>query len=219
MGRARWWILAGLLGAATAGAQEPAADGGTEEEEALVQDGDGDGGGCDPEHTHPVFDASKPNLELQAGGGYSAFLLTWRQQDAFDVEGRFPDGAYLGPVLRAELAFGLGAINLAAVYTHVFAQHDGTGTRRDFQILSGEIGLQCTCVNRSYVWSFSGELGWDLNNDTLVGGIEHRSQFYVWQGLFLGFDIDVFLLYGLTTEGASGGGILGTLFLGYAIGG
>lgn len=165
-----------------------------------------------------VFDPSSPRLELSIGGGYAAYFVTWRQAANLDVPGRFADGLYHGPLVRAEVAFSLGAISLSALYTHVFSSHDGGGPGREWQFLSGELGLQCACQGSIYVWNFGLEIGWDLNNSTLLAGIEHRSLFYLWEGLFIGFDFDVGVLVGITSNGASGGGFEGSLFIGYSIG-
>jgi len=170
----------------------------------------------------PVFDPSTPRLELQLSGGYAAFFHTWRQtNDSFMAPGAHVDGLYHGPVLRGEVAFAMGSLSLAAIYTHTWLTHDGTADPVQFGFLSGELGLQCACRGSSYVWSFGLEVGADLVNagrTTVFVSIEHRSMFYVWEGFFLGFDVDFATFIGLTSGGASGGGIIGNLFLGYSFG-
>ena len=72
-----------------------------------------------------------------------------------------------------------------------------------------------------YVWSFGIELGGDViggPRTTLFASIEHRSMFYIVEGLFVGFDVDIATFVGLTFGGPSGGGILGSIFLGYSLG-
>jgi hypothetical protein len=156
------------------------------------------------------------------GGGYSALFHTWRQtSDNFMNPGRHADGLYHGPLFRGELAFALGGLSLSAIYTHLFLSHDGTNDPVQMGLLSGEIGVQCACRGSTYVWSFGVEGGADLLNGpstTIFLSIEHRSMFYVWEGLFVGFDIDFATFIGLTSQGASGGGILGSVFLGYSLG-
>lgn len=180
-------------------------------------------GAVDDEETHcdapPAFDPSSPRLDLSVGGGYAAYFVTWRQvADSFNAPGAHVDGLYHGPLVRGEVELGLGAFSLSVNYTHIFSQHDGTAAAVDWALLSGELGLQCACTGSSYVWGFGLEVGWDLNNNTVFAGIEHRSQWFVWEGLFLGFDFDVAVLVGLTSHGASGGGFEGSIFLGYSIG-
>lgn len=180
-------------------------------------------GAVDDEESHcsapPAFDPSSPRLDLSVGGGYAAYFVTWRQvADSFMGPGAHVDGLYHGPLVRGEAEIGLGAISLSVNYTHIFSQHDGTAASVDWALLSGELGLQCACSGSSYVWGFGLEVGWDLNNNTVFAGIEHRSQWFVWEGLFLGFDFDVAVLVGLTSHGASGGGFEGSIFLGYSIG-
>lgn len=170
----------------------------------------------------PVFDPSTPRFEVQVGGGYSALFHTWRQtSDNFMNPGRHADGLYHGPLIRGELAFALGGLSLSAIYTHLFLTHDGTNDTVQMGLLSGEIGVQCACRGSTYVWSFGVEGGADLLNGpstTVFLSIEHRSMFYVWEGLFVGFDVDFATFIGLTSQGASGGGILGSIFLGYSLG-
>ncbi len=170
----------------------------------------------------PVFDPSTPRVELQLSGGYAAFFHTWRQtNDSFMAPGAHVDGLYHGPVFRGEVAFAMGSLSLAAIYTHTWLTHDGTADPVQFGLLSGELGLQCACRGSSYVWSFGLEVGADLVNTgrtTVFVSIEHRSMFYVWEELFLGFDVDFATFIGLTSGGASGGGIIGNLFLGYSFG-
>lgn len=170
----------------------------------------------------PVFDPSTPRLELQVSGGYAAFFHTWRQtNDSFMAPGAHADGLYHGPVFRGEVAFAMGSLSLAAIYTHTWLTHDGTADPVQFGFLSGELGLQCACRGSGYVWSFGLEVGADVVNagrTTVFVSIEHRSMFYVWEGLFLGFDVDFATFIGLTSGGASGGGIIGNLFLGYSFG-
>lgn len=170
----------------------------------------------------PVFDPSTPRFEIQVGGGYSALFHTWRQtSDNFMNPGRHADGLYHGPLIRGELAFALGGLSLSAIYTHLFLTHDGTNDAVQMGLLSGEIGVQCACRGSTYVWSFGVEGGADLLNGpstTVFLSIEHRSMFYVWEGLFVGFDVDFATFIGLTSQGASGGGILGSVFLGYSLG-
>lgn len=55
-------------------------------------------------------------------------------------------------------------------------------------------------------------------SQTIFLSSEHRSMFYVFEGLFLGFDIDFATFIGLTSNGARGGGMPGSRFLGYPIG-
>ncbi len=170
----------------------------------------------------PVFDPSTPRLELQVGGGYAALFHTWRQTaDNFMAAGRHADGLYHGPLFRGEVAFAFGGISLSAIYTHLFLTHDGMPDNVQLGLVSGEVGVQCACRGSQYVWSFGVEVGGDVLNGpstTIFLSIEHRSMFYVYEGLFLGFDIDFATFIGLTSNGASGGGILGSLFLGYSIG-
>jgi hypothetical protein len=134
--------------------------------------------------------------------------------------GAHQDGGYFGPLMRGEIELGLGSFSLSVNYTHIFSSHDGGSTPEnvDWALLSGEIGLQCACTGATYVWGFGLEVGGDLNSNTIFAGIEHRSQWFVWEGLFLGFDFDLAVLVGLTSHGASGGGFEGSVFLGYSIG-
>jgi hypothetical protein len=175
----------------------------------------------DDEHCDapPAFDPSSPRLDLSVGGGYAAYFVTWRQvSDGFMNPGAHPDGGYFGPLVRGEIELGLGAFSLSLNYTHIFSQHDGSPTNYEWALLSGEIGLQCACSGSHYVWGFGLEVGGDLNSSTVFAGIEHRSQFFVWEGLFLGFDFDLAVLVGLTSGGASGGGFEGSIFVGYSLG-
>jgi|GEM_PF-5181323 hypothetical protein len=186
---------------------------------AATSEGDAEGECADEA---PVFDPSTPRLELQVSGGYAAFFHTWRQtSDSFMAPGAHADGLYYGPVFRGEVAFAMGSLSLAAIYTHTWLAHDGTADPVQFGFLSGELGLQCACRGSTYVWSFGLEVGADLANagrTTVFVSIEHRSMFYVWEGLFLGFDVDFATFIGLTSGGASGGGIIGNLLVGYSFG-
>jgi hypothetical protein len=175
-----------------------------------------DGEHCESQHR---FNPSTPRFSLSAGGGYGGLFVTWRQVgDAFMNPGAHPDGGYSGPVARAQAALTLGYFVLAVNYTNIFTQHDGTSANVDWSLLSGELGLQCACMGSIYVWGFGLELGGDLNSNTLFAGIQHRSQFFVWEGLFLGVDLGAMMLFGLTNNGASGGGAQGSLLIGYSLG-
>ncbi len=166
----------------------------------------------------PVFDPSTPRLELQVGGGYAGFFSTFRQSsDGLMAPGAHPDGAYFGPLFRGELAFALGGLSLSAIYTHISSEHDGSAHPLDWSLVSGELGVQCACRGSFYVWSFGLEVGWNLASPALFASIEHRSLFYVWEELFLGFDVDLATFVGLTFGGPSGGGALGSVFIGYSL--
>jgi hypothetical protein len=169
----------------------------------------------------PVFDPSTPRFELQVGAGYSALFHTWRQSgNGFSDMGiAHRDGLYHGPLFRGELAFAFGGVSVSAIYTHLWLSHDGAPDNVELGLLSGEVGVQCACRGNIYVWSFGIEIGGNLiGPGTVFASIEHRSMFYVWEGLFVGFDVDVATFIGMTFGGPSGGGILGSLFLGYSIG-
>lgn len=192
-------------------------------------------GGCTHQEA-PVFDPSSPRLEIDVGGGYAAYFVTWRSISAIMDSGRHTDGLWHGPFFRGEVSFALGSLSISAVYTHVFTTLDGAPdasinmrpggarTALEFQWLSFEIGLQCACHDSTYVWSFGVEGGYDLANGSMLFGLEHRSLFYVWEGLFLGFDFNIGVLIGFPFQdasmraGPSGGGFEGSLFIGYAIG-
>ncbi len=230
-------LLAGLALAATrAGAQDtvavdpapadpPAADPAlapapiavsAEEEEREAEAQAADEARCEQA---PVFDPGSPRFELSAGGGYSLLVVTFRTANfTMDDPRMRPDGLYQGGLVRGEAAFALGSLSLSVLYTHIFSTHDGTGQSREWGILSGEIGLQCACQGSVYVWSFGVEGGYDILNEAVLAGIEHRSLFYLYEGLFLGFDFDVAILVGLPFGGPSGGGFETSLFLGYAFG-
>ena len=110
-------------------------------------------------------------------------------------------------------------MSVSAIYTHLWLSHDGQPANVELGLLSGEVGVQCACRGSFYVWSFGIEIGGNLiGPGTVFLSIEHRSMFYVWEGLFLGFDVDVATFIGMTMGGPSGGGILGSLFVGYSFG-
>lgn len=179
----------------------------------------------------PVFDPGSPRLELSAGGGYAAYFVTWRSISDFMTEGREADGLWQGGFFRGEVAFALGSLSLSAVYTHAFVDHDGPVDTANgqhsslgFQLLTAEIGLQCACHDSTYVWSFAVEGGYEIANGSMMIGLEHRSLWYLWEGLFIGFDFDIGILIGFPftdssgRPGPSGGGFETSLFLGYALG-
>jgi hypothetical protein len=176
--------------------------------------------GPETEHCVRGYDASSPHLDLSVGGGYGAYFVTWTQ--ASDVAnlgppaGRPADGLYQGPLVRAEVELGLGMFTLSVGYTHFFSRHDD-GSTREWGWLTGGLGLQCACMGNIYVWSFGLDAGWDVLNHSVIAGIQHRSQFFVWQGLFVAVDLEVSLLVGLMSQGASGGGFDGALVVGYSI--
>lgn len=177
----------------------------------------------------PTFDPSTPRFELQAGGGGGVFFLTWRQSsDSFMAQPMDApaEGLYSGGLFRGEVAFAFGGVSLSAIYTHLFLNRDGgapAGLRgsSELGLVSGEIGVQCACRGSVYVWSFGIEIGGDVINgprSTIFASIEHRSMFYLWEGLFVGFDVDIATFIGMSMGGPSGGGILGSVFLGYSFG-
>jgi hypothetical protein len=173
------------------------------------------------QHCARGYDASSPHVDISAGGGYGAYFVTWVQ--ANDVltltppNDRPADGLYQGPTFHGEVELGIGMVTLSVAYTHLFSHHD-SGASREWGFLTGGVGLQCACMGSVYVWSFGLDAGWEVINHSVVVGAQHRSQFFVWRGLFIGVDLGVSLLVGLTSQGASGGGFDGSLVLGYSLG-